>query len=43
VEQAAALQALGCEYAQGYFYGRPVAAEEISILLGAQTPVPVRR
>ena len=41
--QAAALQALGCEYAQGYLYGRPVPAEEISILLGARTGVAVRR
>ena len=38
-DQAAAVQALGCAYAQGYLYGRPVPAEEMSILLGARTGV----
>jgi EAL domain-containing protein (putative c-di-GMP-specific phosphodiesterase class I) len=38
-DQAAAVQALGCEYAQGYLYGRPVPAAEMSILLGARTGV----
>jgi EAL domain-containing protein (putative c-di-GMP-specific phosphodiesterase class I) len=38
-DQAAAVQALGCAYAQGYLYGRPVPAEAMSILLGARTGV----
>jgi EAL domain-containing protein (putative c-di-GMP-specific phosphodiesterase class I) len=33
--QAAALQALGCEYAQGYLYGRPMSAEELRPRLAA--------
>ncbi|HEX7298423.1 MAG TPA: amino acid permease [Solirubrobacteraceae bacterium] len=33
--QAAALQALGCEYAQGYLYGRPMPAEELRPRLAA--------
>jgi EAL domain-containing protein (putative c-di-GMP-specific phosphodiesterase class I) len=31
-EQVAILQSLGCRYAQGYYFSRPVAAER---LLGA--------
>jgi diguanylate cyclase (GGDEF)-like protein len=34
-EQAAVLRTLGCEYAQGYYYGRPMPAEEMSVLLSA--------
>jgi diguanylate cyclase len=42
-DQAAAVQALGCEYAQGYLYGRPAPAEEMSILLGARMGVALDR
>jgi EAL domain-containing protein (putative c-di-GMP-specific phosphodiesterase class I) len=31
--QAAALQALGCDYGQGYFYGRPVSSDQAGRLL----------
>jgi diguanylate cyclase len=33
--QATALRALGCQYAQGYLYGRPMPAEEMLPLLAA--------
>lgn len=33
-EQATMLQELGCDYAQGYFFSKPVSASQISILLG---------
>jgi diguanylate cyclase (GGDEF)-like protein len=34
-EQVACLAALGCEYAQGFLLGRPVAADELTALLEA--------
>ena len=33
-EQATMLQELGCDYAQGYFFSKPVSANQISKLLG---------
>lgn len=35
-EQAELLRALGCEEAQGYFFGRPVPAEELERQLGSR-------
>jgi len=35
-EQFTMLQELGCDYAQGYFFSKPVSANEISTLLGKQ-------
>jgi diguanylate cyclase (GGDEF)-like protein/PAS domain S-box-containing protein len=34
VEQAVMLEELGCDYAQGYFFSKPVSANQISKLLG---------
>jgi diguanylate cyclase (GGDEF)-like protein len=42
-EQAALVQELGCGYAQGFLYGRPVSAEELSLKLGVPAGVAVRR
>jgi EAL domain-containing protein (putative c-di-GMP-specific phosphodiesterase class I) len=33
-EQAAALHAVGCEFGQGYFYARPMPADDFSKLVG---------
>jgi EAL domain-containing protein (putative c-di-GMP-specific phosphodiesterase class I) len=41
VEQLAALQALGCEEAQGYYISRPVAAAEAGLLLQKRFLFPV--
>ncbi len=35
-EQLAFLRALNCDYIQGYFYGRPLASSETSLLLSKQ-------
>ena len=35
-EQRAALRAMGCRFAQGYLFGRPVPAEEVGRLLREQ-------
>ena len=41
--QVAALRALGCEYAQGNYFGRPLSKEEFETLLaGASRPAPKR-
>jgi EAL domain-containing protein (putative c-di-GMP-specific phosphodiesterase class I) len=39
-QQANRLRALSCDQAQGWFFGRPVAAEEISRILAAARPQP---
>jgi diguanylate cyclase (GGDEF)-like protein/PAS domain S-box-containing protein len=38
-EQLVYLEKLGCDYAQGYFFGRPVPAEEFTALLELQTSI----
>jgi EAL domain-containing protein (putative c-di-GMP-specific phosphodiesterase class I) len=37
-EQAGALQAIGCESAQGFFYGYPVPADELWDAVGSIRP-----
>ena len=37
-EQVALLKKLNCKYAQGYYFSKPLAAEEVALLL-AETPV----
>ena len=32
-EQKERLQAMGCDYAQGYFFAKPMSAEEFEVLL----------
>ena len=32
-EQVAALSAMGCAYAQGYYYSRPVSPAEITLMI----------
>jgi diguanylate cyclase len=39
-DQRAALTALGCELAQGYFWSRPVDAADITALLDSADPAP---
>jgi EAL domain-containing protein (putative c-di-GMP-specific phosphodiesterase class I) len=36
-EQAAILKALGCEYAQGYLYARPLSPADVELLLTSWT------
>ena len=38
--QAARLRELGCELGQGYFYARPLPADQITALLGTSLPAP---
>lgn len=42
-EQSDLLTAAGCDYGQGYFYSKPVSAEELKILLGGFTPNKIGR
>lgn len=37
VEQIAVLSEMGCDYAQGYWYSRPLAAQQIDVLLEDST------
>jgi EAL domain-containing protein (putative c-di-GMP-specific phosphodiesterase class I) len=37
-EQLARLRERGCTFAQGYLFGRPVPAEELTRLLGSGIP-----
>jgi EAL domain-containing protein (putative c-di-GMP-specific phosphodiesterase class I) len=38
IEQVALLKKLNCKYAQGYYFSKPLAAEEVALLL-AGAPV----
>jgi diguanylate cyclase (GGDEF)-like protein len=40
-EQAAVLRALGCDFAQGYHYAKPLAVDEVAPLLAGSLPVRV--
>jgi predicted signal transduction protein with EAL and GGDEF domain len=38
-EQAQFVRSIGCDYAQGWFYGRPVSAERAAELIADQPDV----
>jgi EAL domain-containing protein (putative c-di-GMP-specific phosphodiesterase class I) len=38
--QSARLRQLGCEFGQGYYYARPLSADDITALLGTSLPAP---
>jgi diguanylate cyclase (GGDEF)-like protein len=38
--QSARLRELGCEFGQGYYYARPLSADDITALLGTSLPAP---
>ena len=40
LEQACALRAMACDRLQGYYFSRPVAAAEVSLLLSRQHSLP---
>jgi len=39
-EEAASLKALGCDYAQGYFFSRPIAPDRAAAMLLEQLQPP---
>jgi EAL domain-containing protein (putative c-di-GMP-specific phosphodiesterase class I) len=41
--QSLALRRIGCDVGQGYYFGRPMAGEEISRLLRDDAPAPARK
>jgi EAL domain-containing protein (putative c-di-GMP-specific phosphodiesterase class I) len=40
-QQAERLRALGCNYGQGFFYGMPMSADELSLYIDRQMAVGV--